>query len=183
MDARNVPSSMTPLPQERSFSGRISGSRPYFDGPNSAACELSRNTPAASSARLPRASATSAKSIDADFHPFRADGHRALAEAVGEKSAGHGKQDEGQGKERADDQHQPVARSRAGQAHVHDEVNHQEFQGIVVEGALELRDHQAPEAAAVSRRAGPESADFLVLLCGVAANLDFVHKRAPDSRA
>ncbi len=47
--ARNVPSSSTPLPHESSFSGSSSGSSPYFDGPNSAACVLARNTAAASS--------------------------------------------------------------------------------------------------------------------------------------
>ena len=65
IDARKVPSSMMPLPQERSFSGSISGNRPYFDGPKSAACELSRNTPTDSITRLPRPSATSENDIAA----------------------------------------------------------------------------------------------------------------------
>ena len=41
--AMNVPSSRTPLPQERRSSGRISGSKPYFDGAKTAACVLIRN--------------------------------------------------------------------------------------------------------------------------------------------
>ena len=35
--ARKVPSSITPFPQERLFSGSNSGNRPYFEGPNNAA--------------------------------------------------------------------------------------------------------------------------------------------------
>ena len=46
MIARNVPSSRMPLPQDSWLSGKTSGSRPYFDGPNSAACVLARNTAA-----------------------------------------------------------------------------------------------------------------------------------------
>ena len=38
MMARNVPSSMTPLPQDNRLAGSSSGSRPYLDGPKSAAC-------------------------------------------------------------------------------------------------------------------------------------------------
>ena len=42
MMARKVPSSMTPLPQERRLAGSSSGSKPYFDGPKSAACVATR---------------------------------------------------------------------------------------------------------------------------------------------
>ena len=38
MMARKVPNSMTPFPHDRRFAGSNSGSNPYFDGPNSAAC-------------------------------------------------------------------------------------------------------------------------------------------------
>ena len=37
MIARNVPNSITPFPHDKLFSGRSSGSKPYFDGPKSAA--------------------------------------------------------------------------------------------------------------------------------------------------
>ena len=42
MMARNVPSSMTPLPHDRRLAGSNSGRRPYFDGPKSAACVATR---------------------------------------------------------------------------------------------------------------------------------------------
>src|SRR5215469_12724679 len=44
--ARNVPNSRTPLPQDKRFSGRISGNSPYFDGPNSAPWVLARKSAA-----------------------------------------------------------------------------------------------------------------------------------------
>ncbi len=87
-----------------------------------------------------------------DFHPFRADGDGALAEAIGEETAGHGKQDKGKSEKGADQQHDPVA-CLGGQAHVHDEVDDQELQRIVVERALELRDDEAPETQAPGRGA------------------------------
>ena len=46
IEARNVPSSIIPLPQESRCSGRSSGSKPYFDGPNNAASVLIKNTAA-----------------------------------------------------------------------------------------------------------------------------------------
>ncbi len=52
MAARNVPSSMTPLPQESFFSGNSSGSRPYLEGPNSAPWVLARNRATKESCRL-----------------------------------------------------------------------------------------------------------------------------------
>ena len=61
--AINVPSSITPFPQESSFSGSSSGRRPYFAGPNSAPCVLIRKTVAASIGRFPTASERSAKII------------------------------------------------------------------------------------------------------------------------
>jgi hypothetical protein len=59
----NVPNSMIPLPQESSRGGSSSGSEPYFDGPNSAPCELIRKTAAHSSGRRCSASAPIAKNI------------------------------------------------------------------------------------------------------------------------
>ena len=73
MDATNVPSSITPFPQESLFSGSNSGSSPYFDGPNNAPCVLIRKTAAASIVKFPAASAAMAKSptpISKSFVPI-----------------------------------------------------------------------------------------------------------------
>jgi hypothetical protein len=56
---------MTPLPQESRFSGKISGSNPYFDGPKRAPCVLARNTAAMDIAMLWSPKPTMAKSITA----------------------------------------------------------------------------------------------------------------------
>ena len=63
MIATNVPNSRTPFPHESRLWGRISGKRPYFDGPNSAACVLSRNTAAIWSGRLAKPNAANATNI------------------------------------------------------------------------------------------------------------------------
>src|SRR6185437_1225104 len=60
MMATNVDISSTPLPQESKDSGSSSGSRPYLEGLNSAACVLIRNNAANSSARLPSISPAAA---------------------------------------------------------------------------------------------------------------------------
>ena len=46
---------------------------------------------------------------DADFENLDADGHGALAETVGQKAAGHGKQNEGGRKQEAQHGHDGVA--------------------------------------------------------------------------
>jgi hypothetical protein len=78
------------------------------------------------------------------FQDFRADGNVSLAVAVCEPAAGHRKQDERQRKQRAHHQHQEIALLFR-QVHSHDDINHQEFDGVVVKRALELGDDQAPK--------------------------------------
>ncbi len=86
MPARNVPNSMMPLPQESRRSGRSSGSRPYFEGPNSAPSVLIRKTAGAFQRKVAQRQARDEKRHHADFEEFRADGHAALAVAVREDS-------------------------------------------------------------------------------------------------
>src|ERR1700733_6875271 len=83
---------------------------------------------------------------DENFKNFYADGHRAFAEAVGKKTAGHGKNDERQGKQRADDADQLVA-FFAGEIHSRNDGNGEPLERVVAERALELRDDERPEAA------------------------------------
>ena len=80
-----------------------------------------------------------------EFEQLGADSDTAFAITVGKVSAGHGKQNEGDCKQRADDQDQAVAKV-VGEIHGHDDVNDQELNGVVVEGSLELGSDQAPEA-------------------------------------
>ncbi len=47
-----------PLPQESHFSGRISGNKPYFEGPNNAACVATTNRMASCKGKYPVRSAT-----------------------------------------------------------------------------------------------------------------------------
>ena len=60
-----------PLPQERRFSGSNSGSRPYFEGPKSAACVLSKKIAAAAIHRFTAASPAKAMSITPISITFR----------------------------------------------------------------------------------------------------------------
>ena len=90
-EARNVPSSRIPFPQESLFSGSSSGSSPYFDGPNNAPCVLIRKTEAASMVDFPKRARPSQRA-HADFKELGADRDGALAIAVGEKSPDQRKQ-------------------------------------------------------------------------------------------
>ena len=105
---------MTPFPQESLFSGSSSGSRPYFDGPNSAPCVLIRKTAAASMVRFPGGERGNGKKSHANFKKFRADRDRALAVTVGKISARKRKQNEGNREQRADEQNEAIAHSRTG---------------------------------------------------------------------
>src|ERR1700690_2218420 len=81
----------------------------------------------------------------ADFKYLGPDGDRALAEAIGEVAASHGKQDEGKREERADEQDLGlffIGRKIGAD----DEVENQVFQSVVVKRALKLRRDQIPEA-------------------------------------
>ncbi len=80
-----------------------------------------------------------------DFEDFGPDGDGALAEAVGEIAAGHGKENEGEGEEGADEEDFGFL-VVGGEIGADDQKDHQEFQGVVVEGALKLRCDEAPEA-------------------------------------
>ena len=82
-----------------------------------------------------------------DFEDFGADGDGALAETVGEIAAGHREDNEREGEERADDQNF-VFFIGGGEIGADDKEDDEVFEGVVVEGALELRDDEAPEAAA-----------------------------------
>ena len=83
---------------------------------------------------------------------------RAFAEAVGEKTAGHGKHDERQSEQRADDADEPVALF-AGEAHAGDERDDEPLERVVAERALELRDDERPEAALAMADGGWRMAD------------------------
>ena len=93
----------------------------------------------------------------ADFEEFRADGHGALAVAVREIAAGHREQNERKREQCADDRHQQIALLLR-EIHGDHDVDDEEFQRVVVEGALELRGDQAPEAALASRAAAGRDA-------------------------
>ena len=97
------------------------------------------------------------------FKSFDADGNRPLAETVGQKTARHGKHDERQREQRADEFADFVL---LGERHVQaDEHEDDEiFQDVVAERALKLRDDERPETA----RGGMRSAE-----CGMVPG--FVH--------
>ena len=146
MMARKVPSSMTPLPQERRLAGSSSGSRPYFDGPKSAACVAT--SPSATSVSGCRCSgeAGGGDGHGADLHDLGPDGDLALAEVVGEPAAGHAEEHEGHGEEEGDDGDEGVALVLA-QAHADDHGEQKVAQDVIAVGALELGRDQRPEAA------------------------------------
>src|SRR6266516_6442214 len=81
-----------------------------------------------------------------DFGRSCPDGHRALAVAVRQVTAGHGEQDEREREEGPHDQHQAVPRIFP-EAQRGDPEDHQELVSVVVERTLELRENQEPEAA------------------------------------
>src|SRR5476651_1829029 len=83
---------------------------------------------------------------DEDFKYFDANRNGALAEPVGEDAAGHGKENEREREQRADEFADLVLlgeRDAQAEDHEDDEI----FQDVVAERALELRDEEAPEAA------------------------------------
>jgi len=61
-------------------------------------------------------------------------------------SASHGERNERQSEQRADEQDQAIPKLIR-EIHRHDNINDQEFDGVVVERGLKLRRDQAPEAA------------------------------------
>ena len=83
---------------------------------------------------------------DNNLKHLHADGDGTLAEAVGEKSAGHRKHNERQREQRAHHGDEPVA-LLVGKAHARDEEDDEPLEGVVTERALELRDEERPEAA------------------------------------
>ena len=92
------------------------------------------------------------KNHHADLKNLCPDRDRALAKAVGEISAGQRKQEVRKSKQRAHKQNEPVARS-CREVALHNEINDQELQRIIVERPLKLRDDQTPESQApVGRR-------------------------------
>ncbi len=154
MDARKVPSSITPFPQESLFSGSNSGSSPYFDGPNSAPCVLIRKTAAASMRQISGGERGDGKKSHANLKKFCADRDRAFAVAVGKISACQRKQNKRNRKERAHQQDEAVAHLGSEIA-FDDQVDDEELQAVIVERALKLRDDQAPESEPpVRRRSG-----------------------------
>ena len=74
-----------------------------------------------------------------NFHQLRADHHAALAIAIRQIAAHHGKENERQRKQRAHDENQ-IFPGALREIHGDDDVNHQELDGVVVEGVLELGD-------------------------------------------
>jgi len=70
MIAANVVSSSTPFPHDRRFGGRSSGSNPYFEGPNSAACVLARKTAANERVTVSRVNASVANSMTPSSNTF-----------------------------------------------------------------------------------------------------------------
>src|SRR5262249_22137583 len=80
-----------------------------------------------------------------DLEEFRANGDGTFAEAVGQVAGSHGKQNERCGEEDADFELKVVS----GTLVLDDSENHvddEKLEPVVVEGALELRDDQAPKA-------------------------------------
>src|SRR4029077_4834940 len=80
-----------------------------------------------------------------DFEDFGGNGDVALAVAVGEISASHRKQKERQREQDADEQDLQFL-FLGSEVFPDDQEDDEEFEGVVVEGALKLRGDQAPEA-------------------------------------
>ena len=85
------------------------------------------------------------------FKSFDTDGNRPLAETIRQETARHGKHNERQREQRADQLADLVL---FGERHVHadDHEDDEIFQDVVAERALELRDDERPEAALPSFR-------------------------------
>ena len=98
---------------------------------------------------------------DEQLEDFYTKHHRAFAAAVGEKTAGHGKQNERQREQRADGFAEMVFLHRRHAGAEDGDKNDEVFDHIVAERALELRDEQAPKAAQ-----GFTSAGFWLLISG-----------------
>ncbi len=104
--------------------------------------------------QIPGGERGNGKKPHANLKKFCADGDAALAVAVGKISAGQRKQNERNGKQRADQQNETIAHIRREIA-FDDQVDDQKLQAVIVERALKLRDDQAPEAEPpVRRRSG-----------------------------
>jgi hypothetical protein len=86
-----------------------------------------------------------------NFHQLRADHNAALAVTVREIASGHREENKRQRKQRAHHQHQKVALALR-KIHCHDDVNDEEFNRVVVERVLKLRNDQRPKSALPIRR-------------------------------
>ncbi len=159
MEAEKVPRPKMPLPHDSFFSGNNSGSIPYFVGPKIALCVLIKAMAANISRTFPSQNAEHDHRHDAQFGAFDGDGDAALAETVGEKSAGHRKQDKRHRKNGADQPHEAVALF-VRQTQAEDEKRDQELQRVVAEGILEFDDEHQPETAKVSWRPASGVWDF-----------------------
>src|SRR5271170_1673966 len=80
-----------------------------------------------------------------NFHQLGADHDAAFAVTVGEVAAGEREENKGEREECANDEDEEIALVLS-EVHRDDEVNDEEFYGVVVEGVLKLGDDQAPEA-------------------------------------
>ena len=146
MAAEKVPRPKIPLPHDNFFSGSNSGSIPYFVGPKMALCVLIRKMPASIRRMLARHRPMVTTDMMPEFGAFDGDGDAALAEAVGEKSTGHGKQNKRQSEDDADQRHEAVAFFHR-KAHADDEEGDEQSEDVVAEGILEFDDKHEPEAA------------------------------------
>jgi hypothetical protein len=81
------------------------------------------------------------------FEELGGDSGGALAVAVGQKTARHGKEDERKGEKRADQWNQTIAQ-RGRQIHPDNDVDHEKLQRVVVERRLKLCGDEAPESTA-----------------------------------
>ena len=142
---------MTPFPHDRLFSGSNSGSRPYFEGPKSAAwlaTSVKRDQRKRQEwvARPAVASSIEPNSITLVQIVIWRLLKRSASQPPGMLKIRNGTE------KRNVTTETNVSRSALRQAHPDDHREQQVAQNVVAEGALELRGDKRPEAAMAARR-------------------------------
>ena len=121
-----------------------------FGGAEERAVDAHQKNAAQQHRKLVQPEAREREEHHGDFKNLHADGNRAFAEAVGQKSARHGKQDERQRKQRAD-KFADFMLFRQRHVHADEHEDDEIFEDVVAEGALELCDDERPETAEPAR--------------------------------
>ena len=146
MMARNVPSSIRPLPQDNFRSGNNSGRRPYLEGPKNELWTPIKNTQPSSTGIWFHQKPASARSITPISKIFTLTLMVRLLKRSARKPPAIENRMNGS-ENRAVTSSPTRCNSAGGDVHAEDHEHDEPLQDVVAERALELRDEERPEAA------------------------------------